>query len=254
MQATRIAILAVLLAPLFTAPAAADVSIEMTVTYKQTGQLGDKKNTSISKSWIKPDRMASRSQKGPGMVWRFDKKLIWTIQNEGKNYTEQTFAEFRTQREKAAAQMKASLAQYEQMLKNPNLPDATKKSLRTMLEGLTASFSVKVGAKTKILGYDCTHYTILRNDKPTQELWACESLEGGAQYQQMMEIMGAYGAQTKEITQKIKGIVLKYKFESKNPQVSMSQVGVATKITTDELEDKHFEIPEGFSKGAKAGQ
>ncbi len=245
-------ILSVAVLACLSSSADADVTIEMKYSSKRIVSGKETIDTGVDKTYIKSGKYAFENHMGMTSIYSLEKKLLWSFETKTKKYRETTFEQLARQQERAKERTKKSIAQYKAMLKNPQMPEASKKSLRAAMAALSPKYSLKKGdSPEKIAGHDCAHYIILVNGKKQSEVWLAEGLEGAEEVNRVTLLGKSYGDSTEEMLKQLKGIQLKTRFEMKNQWMSMTMERVATKVTIGAIDDKRFEVPEGFEKQAK---
>jgi len=253
----RAVLLAVLGAVGFCVSARADVSMSWQVTED------DQKTAGMNSHWT-PGAWATIVTTGEKddtarmrIVMRFDKKVIWMIDEKNNTYKEMTFDEIKAMMAQAAAAM-AKLA--EQM---KNMPPAQQEMMKKMMAdrmgGGKTEVKVEDGTQTKkIAGYNAHLYLVktTTGDKTTvAEAWATkdlafppEMLKDMASLRELyanLPQMKEQGTMYDEEFLKMGGVPVQWVHKLPDGKTSTMTL---TKFDTAAVEKSLFEAPAGATK------
>lgn len=119
--------------------------------------------------FLMPKMIKTVTNEGEALVVRLDKKMIYEIKPEAKEYSEMTFEEFDQFRQKMLAKSKAMQEQMQEQMKN--MPEAQRKMMEQMMGGQGAATTKKTDEQKKIAGYNCTKHVISQGDKEVMTVW-----------------------------------------------------------------------------------
>jgi hypothetical protein len=166
-------------------------------------------------------------------IFRLDKEIIYSIDNERKEYSEMTFSEMEKTAKKAGGEMDAQMAELKKQL--ADMPAEQREAMEQMMGGKTkssgeeAKLDVSKTGETKTLsGYKCTKYLIKENDKEFGTLWTTTSVpDFGA----MQNDFKAFSQRMASLTTIIAGMTM-----------------TVTKFEKRSIAASEFEVPSGYKK------
>lgn len=201
----------------------ADLHVELKVT-NERGQAGQtKKEEGTHHIYIKKDKVAKSDHKGKTEITRFDQEVQYKVYAQRKSFRKRTFAQMAERIKKRT----------ERMAQSPN----------------KVAYTVEVAeGEVEVAGHKTRHYTVKMNGKKLVEIWACESLDKDGLFRKMMMLSPPPGKKSADEIGKIKGVWLKWKMEMNQGGFVMSETAEATKVSTDAVDDKKFEVPEGYKE------
>ena len=99
-----------------------------------------------------------------------------------------------------------------------------------------------------MLTFSCTRHKITRNGDDYMEIWACEKLDAGVEFNRIQSLSASPQKGLQQELDKIKGVWIKWSLTRKASGYSVKQTAVATKVLTEELDPRSFNLPEGAKK------
>jgi len=186
-------------------------------------------------------------------IFRLDKEIIYSIDNERKEYSEMTFSEMEKMAKKAGSEMDAQMAELKKQL--ADMPAEQREAMEQMMggkmkgSGEEAKLDVSKTGETKtISGYKCTKYLIKENDKEFGTLWTTTSVpDFGAMQndfkafsQRMASLTTMRGSQMAAAMKKIDGFPV---------QTIIAGITLTvTKFEKRSIAASEFEVPSGYKK------
>lgn len=183
------------------------------------------------------------------LIFRADKKVIYTVNAKEKQYSETTFDEFDRLMDKMASRTKAAADQMKDKLKN--LPEAQRKMMEQMIGGAgkeVPATTKNTSERKTIVGYNCTKYIIMQGDKELVTVWATQDIKEFAGMRKDFEefskrMMGrnpAIGAAAGELM-KLQGFAMETDYGTTMTQVVTSMEKRSTPAS-------EYEVPLGYTK------
>ena len=187
---------------------------------------------------------------GKSMIYRFDKELMWTIDNNNKSYTEVTFAQMQESMQKMQSTM-------QQEMKNVS-PEQRKmmeklmgKKMGKMFGGDEGGFEITInrtGKKQKFMGYNCEQVFLNLNEEPMMEMWISDKYSMGNDFLKVYQKMGFMKGELPKDAEKIQGIPLATKMTVDMGMGKMESESKVTKLEKTSVPDSEFEVPSGYKK------
>jgi hypothetical protein len=196
-----------------------------------------------------PKMVKTVSDNGEVMLLRVDKKMIYTIDPAGKEYSETTFDEFDALMGKMINRSKATSDRMKEQLKS--MPDAQRKMVEKMMSGAgkeEPAITKNTGEQKKIAGYKCTKNIIMQGEKELMTVWVTQEVKEFVALRKdfeefskrMMGRMPGMGSATQELM-KLPGFAMETQFGTMMTQ-SISSMEKRTTPTSE------FDIPIGYTK------
>ena len=234
------------------APAAfGDVTIETKV--------GDR----TARTYIAPHRLAGETREGT-VIFRGDKKLLWSLDSKNKTYSELTQEDFQamgSSMNDAMSQMQEAMknmtpeqrAMMEKMMKGrmPEAPTQTKRTVKATGESKT------------INGFACSGYVVSKDDGTSIEMWATDpkalklSADDLATCKEMADFIKTSVPQMGQLQDLVKDFahpkendvpglpILSIQKDKGGQEISRAEI---VKIESGAVPAERFEVPEGFTK------
>ncbi len=199
-----------------------------------------------SSSYYAP-KMFKHSMGNNTTIFRLDKKMIYMLDNQKKEYTAMTFSEMEATMKQANKQLEALKEQMK------NMPAEQRKQMEKMMGGMglgakSSNIDVKkTGDKKTICGYSCAKYVINENGKEAGVIWTTTGVSGISDLEKDMkefsQRMAAQQPKAKEMMEAFK------KIEGFQLETSIAGIStVVTKIEKKSIPSGEFEIPSGYKK------
>jgi hypothetical protein len=169
MRKTGLQVIVLALLTLFVATTAVAQGLRWKIT---TTSMGKEMN---SENFLMPKMMKTVADEGESFILRLDKKVIYTIKPETKEYSELTFEEFDRLTEKVMAKTNAQMNQLKEQMKN--MPEAQRKMMEQMMGGEQAASTKKTGEQKNIAGYSCAQHIIMQGEKEVITVWATQEIK-----------------------------------------------------------------------------
>jgi hypothetical protein len=186
---------------------------------------------------------------GRTTIFRFDKELVWTVDEKKKTYDEMTFAQMQEGMNQMKSEMKKEMkgmsAEERKMME---------KMMGKKMGGLSdeeGEFEISVnrsGKKNKILDYNCEQVFLLLNNEPLMEMWVTDKFNLGTEFLEVYQKMGVMKGKLSDEAKKIRGIALLTKMSMNLGMGKMDSESQVTKIVETSVSDNEFEVPGGYSK------
>ncbi len=198
-------------------------------------------------------RQAS-AENGTATIFRLDRKVIVSINEHNKTYSEMTFDEI----ESAVRKKGEGIDKQKNILaeKMKNLPEEKRKMMEKMLGSASAGdpaetpVTVTKTAEAKtISGYACTQYVLHQGEKTIMTVWATKDIAGYAAMQKELQEFGrrmaslnaANGKSLADAMKEVVGFPI------------MTQIGETLTTTVIKVESRPtshdmFEVPNGYQK------
>ena len=196
-----------------------------------------------------PKMMKTVSDNGEVLLLRVDKKTIYTVNANEKQYSETSFAEFDASLDKMANKQKARTEKMNEQMKN--MPEAQRKMMEQMMGGAgkeATAVTKKTDEKKSIAGYNCTKYVIMQGENEVMTVWVTSDLKEFAGMKndfeefskRMMGRMPGMRAAFNELM-KLQGFAMETQFGTMMTQTVTNM----EKRTTAASE---FDVPSGYTK------
>ena len=206
------------------------------------------------KFWYIPQRLRSESAGGKCTIIRLDKKMMITLDPAAKTYREMTFAEMKEM-------FGASRAKLDELIKKrmESLPPEKRKEMEQRMSGMPglggdeSKYSVDNTGETRVInGYSCAKYSLKRNGKESEVIWATADVKGMESIRKDMEqlrtemanVVGSRGFSEGWYTE-IKGFPIQTE--------SHGQVRSVTHLERKSIDASMFEAPAGYTKEKTKG-
>lgn len=201
-----------------------------------------------SKDLYMPGMFRQEDKDGRISILRLDREVMISINPENKTYTETTFKEFEAGvkhgRMKADEAMKKRLA---------GMPPAQRKQIEEKMaamtgHGVAAKMEVvETGQRKTIDGYSCTGYTIKRDGKEIETVWATKDIPSFASvrkdFQRIASLFGSITGSRSAFAslEKVDGFPIERSGSTGTREKT-------TKIQKGSFPASAFEIPPGYAK------
>jgi hypothetical protein len=225
--------------------------LEQTTIRKSTMPMQPPKVTENEKIFYKAGKFKTINlTTGKDVILRFDKELMWTVDNKNKSYTEMTFAQMQESMDKMKSVMKDQMKDM-----SPEQRQAMEKmmgkNLGKMFGGDESSFDITVkrtGKNKTILGYNCEQIFLNLNNEPMMEMWVTDKLSMGTDWLEVYQKMGLMKGNLSDEAKKIDGIPLANKMTMNTGMGKMESETEVTKVVKTSVSDSEFEVPKGYVK------
>lgn len=196
-----------------------------------------------------PKMVKTVADNGEVIILRVDKKMVYTVNEKEKQYSETSFDEVDSLMAKMADKTKAISDKMKDQLKN--VPEAQRKMMEQMLGGAgkeAPAVTKNTGEQKNIAGYNCTKYIIMQGEKELVTVWATQDIKEFAGMRKdfeefskrMMGRMPGMGAAAEELV-KLQGFAMETQYGTMMTQSVTSM----EKRTTPASE---YEVPSGYTK------
>lgn len=205
-----------------------------------------------SASYYRSHMFKQQSEKSE-MIFRLDKEKIFHVDNEKKEYSEMTFAEFEASMKKVNGEVEGKMSKMKKQLES--MPAEQRKMMEKMLgsqimggDSLTKIDAIKTSEKKTISGYACVKYSLEENGKEIGNVWTTTSIPDFSSMQKDMKEysrrmtaqMPMKGNQIAEAMMKIEGFPI---------QTTIANVtSTVIKIEKKSIAASEFEVPSGYKK------
>jgi len=225
--------------------------LEQTTVRQSTLPMQKPEVVEKEKVFYKPGKMKTVNfTTGKTMIFRFDKELMWSLDDNNKTYTEATFAQMQQQVQQVQSMMQERMK---------NIPPEQRKMMEKLMgkqfgapSGDAGSFmeiTMKRGGKTKkILGYPCEQIFMNLNGEPIMELWMTNKYSIGNDFLKIYQKMGFMKGKLSEDAKKLQGLPLKTKMTMDLGMGKMVSETVVDKLVKTSIPDKEFEVPNGYKQ------
>jgi len=198
-------------------------------------------------------QMFKQSSENNATIFRLDKKMMYMIDNQEKEYSEMTFSELEAYAKKANKQLEGKMAEMNEQLKN--MPPEQKKMMEQMMGSALMGGKdskidvVKTGEKKTICGYSCVKFAMKENGKEIGSIWTTTGVPGYDKMQKdMKEFSQRMAAQMPKAGQMMEAFK---KVEGFPVQTTIAGITTTvTKIEQKAVAASEFEIPAGYKKVA----
>jgi hypothetical protein len=222
--------------------------------YWESMNSGGPSGEHVSKTYMMPRifKIEQGSGKLSAMIVDLDKKLVITINNTDKTYSETTFDEMEARMKQLGEESEAKMAELKEKMKT--MPEEQRKMMEKMMGpmagGGTGAIEVKkTGEKKAILGYSCTEANVMQGDTKILTVWVTKSVKGfdklradWEEFSQRMaaQMPGKFGKTIAEGMKKIDGFPM---------ETDMGDiVSKVTKLEARSIPASTFAVPEGYKK------
>jgi len=197
--------------------------------------------------------MIKQSTENNVTIFRFDKKMIYMIDNQKKEYSAMTFAEMEAFTKKANKAHEGKMAEMNEQMKN--MPPEQRKAMEKMMGSMgmggqgTKIDVKKTGEKKTICGYSCVKYSMKEKGKEVGSMWTTTGVPG---YKNMQKDMKEFGQRMAAQMPKASEMMTAMKKVEGFP-VQTTIAGITTTVTKIEkkgIAASEFEIPAGYKKVA----
>lgn len=223
---------------------------EQQTVRKSTMPMQPKEAKENEKTFYKSGKMKMMNlTTGRTTIFRFDKELVWTIDEKNKTYMEMTFAEMQQGMDQMRSEMKKEMkgmsADERKMME---------KMMGKKMGGMfdeEGEFEITVnrsGKKDKILEYPCEQIFLLINKEPLMELWVTDKFNLGTEFLDVYQKMGFVKGKLSDEAKKIRGIPLLTKMSMNRGMGNMDSESRVTKIVETSVANQEFDVPGGYKK------
>lgn len=223
---------------------------EQQTVRKSTMPMQPKEAKEIEKTFYKPGKMKMLNQTtGRTTIFRFDKELVWTIDEKKKTYEEMTFAQMQQGMDQMRSEMKNEMKNM-----SPEERKIMEKMMGNKMGGMfseeqTFEITVQRSGKTKrILDYNCEQIFLMFDKEPVMEMWVTDKFNMGNEYLDVYQKMGIMKGKFSEEAKKIRGIPLLTKMSMNLGMGKMDSESQVTKIVATSVSDSEFDVPREYKK------
>jgi GLPGLI family protein len=196
-----------------------------------------------------PKMVKTIADGGEVMLLRVDKKMIYTVNDAEKQYSETTFDEFDALMGKMVNRSKATSDKMKEQLKN--MPEAQRKMVEQMMSGAgkeEPATTKSTGEQKKIAGYNCSKHIIMQGEKELMTVWVTQEVKEFSAMRKdfeefskrMMGRMPGMVSATQELM-KLPGFAMETQFGTMMTQSITSMEKRTTPASA-------FEVPAGYTK------
>ena len=209
---------------------------------------GDGDATGVDKGLYMPGKFRQEDKNGQVSILRLDKELMITIDPENKTFTEMTFKDFESR-------VKHNRAKTDEVMKKriAEMPPEQRKKMEERMAAMTRPHIeakvevVETGKQKNIDGYSCTGYTLKRDGKEIETVWATRDIPNFSSVRKDFQriasfftsVAGSRGVFAS--LEKIDG----FPIERSGPTGTRERI---TKIQKGSFPASAFEIPPGYAK------
>ncbi|HEX9974937.1 MAG TPA: hypothetical protein VGD14_22980 [bacterium] len=223
---------------------------EQQTVRKSTMPMQPKEAKENEKTFYKSGKMKMMNlTTGRTTIFRFDKELVWTVDEKKKAYEEMTFAQMQEGMDQMRSEMKKEMkgmsAEEREMME---------KMMGKKMGGLSdegGEFEITVnrsGKKNKILDYNCEQVFLLLNNEPLMEMWVTDKFNLGTEFLDVYQKMGFMKGKLSDEAKKIRGIPLLTKMSMNMGMGKIDSESQVTKVVETSVSDSEFEVPGGYTK------
>jgi hypothetical protein len=229
--------------------------------YWETTVTGGPAGEQFSRSYMMPgflkvarksfSKTAQKSDEFSAMIVNLEKKLIITVNDKEKTYSETSFDDMEARMAQISKEATAKDEEVQQQLKA--MPEEKRKMIEKMMgpmAGGTGPIEVKTSAEKKtILGYPCSKTEVVQDGKTVMSIWSTKAVKGfealradWKQFSQRMtaQIPGRFGKMIADGMKKVEGFPM---------ETDMGTiVSTATKVETRAIPASTFDVPAGYKK------
>ena len=136
----------------------------------------------VSKNYMMPHlfKVEEGSDKHTSMIVNTDKKILLTMNDADKTYSETTFDEMEARMKKMSGESDAKIEALKERLKA--MPAEQRKMMEKMMgqsEGASEAIEIKnTGEKKTILGYECVKMEVRQEGETVLSVWASSAVKG----------------------------------------------------------------------------
>ena len=221
--------------------------LEQTTIRKSDMPMQPPKVTEKEKVFYKAGKFKTKNlTTGKSMIYRFDKELMWTIDDKNKSYTEVTFAQMQEGMNKMRSAMKDVSPENRKMMEK-----FMGKKMGKMFGGDEGGMEISIkrtGKKKKIMGYSCEQVFMNMNDEPMMEMWITKKYSMGDDFLKVYQKMGFMKGDLPKDAEKIQGIPLVTSMKIDMGMGKMETETKVTKLVKTSVSDGEFEVPRGYKK------
>jgi hypothetical protein len=209
-------------------------------------------NTESEKGIYMPGMFKSEENDGQISILRLDKEVMITITPAKKTYREITFAQMEAQMKQGRS--KANEAMKKRM---EGMPLEQRKKMEEQMERLTGhrdavTTEVAPTGESKVIdGYQCSAYTVKRNGKLDETVWATKDVPNFASMKKDFQRIAAFfrsmgaGRNVLASLEKIDGFPIETIGSGRSEKIS--------KIRAGSFPVSAFEVPGGYTKEKSGG-
>jgi hypothetical protein len=203
-----------------------------------------------SNSSYRPKMFKQSSENGT-VIFRLDRKKIYYIDNQNKEYSEMTFSEMEAAAKQAKGQMEEMMKQMKDL--PPEQREALEKRLGNSGMGALSKPKlniVKTGETKVINGYSCVKYVLTADGKEAGTIWTTGGVPG---YSKMKNEMKEFSERLMSQVPNGKELSAALKKVDGFP-IETSIAGMTTTVTKVEQKSVSagdFEVPAGYKKVEK---
>lgn len=223
---------------------------EQKTTRKSTMPMQSRDVTENEKTFYKPGKFKTMNlTTGKTIIMRFDKELMWTIDDKNKTYEEITFAQMQEGMEKMKSTMREEMKDISPEERKMMEKFMGKKFGSMFSEEPKLEVTVKhTGKKKTIMGYNCEQIFLNLNDEPMMEMWVTDKFTLGNDFLEVYQKMGFMKGKLSEEAKKIQGIPLANKMTIDMGMGKMESESQVTKLVQTSVSDSEFEVPKGYKR------
>lgn len=217
---------------------------------KSTMPMQPKEVKEIEKTFYKPGKMKlANLTTGWTTIFRFDKELVWNIDDKQKTYEETTFAQMQQGMDNARSEMAKEMKKM-----SPEERKMMEKMMGSKMGGMFGEEGEieitvnRTGKKSKILDYNCEQIFLLIGKDPLMEMWITDKFNVGSEFLDVYKKMGIFKGKFSEEAKKINGIPLLTKMSINMGMGKMDSETRTTKIVETSVSNSEFDVPAGYTK------
>ncbi|MBC8183229.1 hypothetical protein H8E88_19160 [candidate division KSB1 bacterium] len=222
---------------------------ESVTNSKSTMPMAPKKTNEKQKSFYKPGKIKIINlTKNKTTILRFDKGLMWEIDDNNKTYSEMTFDQMQMEMKNAKTKMAEAMKEMD-----PEQREMMKKMMGGKMGAMfgdseTPMISFKnTGKKKTIKGYNCTQFLMYLGKDPMMEMWLTKKYNLGDDFIKIYQKMGLMKGKMPK-NSKLNGFPILMKTKVDLGMGKMEEETIVTKIVKTGVSDKEFELPKGYKK------
>lgn len=220
---------------------------------KTTGA-GQDENAKVSKAYCNPDMFKQVGGTGDRtIIIRLDKKMIFTVQDEAKTYSEVSFDDLKKAMSQLGSKMSAAMKQMQERMKD--MPEEQRKQMEKMMgeSMLSPAGEPKVevtptGESKTISGYSCKGYLMKNGPREMMKIWTTESVGGSDLLKKNLRELSSlfaslnptHGNAMAEGMKKIQGFPIETEM--------MGTVTTVTKVEKRSIPASEFDVPAGYTR------
>lgn len=201
----------------------------------------------VDKGLYMPGMFRQEEKDGEISILRLDKELMISLYPAQKTYTEMTFAQFKSKIKEGRSKVTDAMKK-----RMEGMPPEQRKMLEQRMGGVSGQHNeaktevVQTGEQKAIDGYRCTGYTLKRNGKVVESIWATKDVPNYASlrkdFQRIASLFTSIGAgrNTFASMEMVDGFPIESSGAGTYEKI--------TKIRPGSFPTSSFEVPPGYTK------